>query len=109
MAMLSSSDRKPAAVRELVDRAVAMARSVPEDPFCGLAEPDSIARDWPDLDLDDPREPSAEALIDRARAAEEAAPAVEGVTNSEGAEANWGRTGIVMAASTASPAPTPFP
>lgn len=99
MAMVSSSDRKPDALRELVERAVAMARSVPEDPFCGLADPDRIARDWPDLDLDDPREPSPETLIDRAKAVEEAALAVEGVTNSEGAEANWGRTRIAMAAS----------
>jgi len=99
MAMVSSSDRKPAALKELVERAVAMARNVPEDPFCGLADPDSIARTWPDLDLDDPREPAAETLIEQARIAEETALAVDGVTNSEGAEANWGRVGIVMVGS----------
>ena len=38
-AMVSSSDRSPKALDELVERAVAMARAVPEDPFCGLADP----------------------------------------------------------------------
>ena len=47
----------------------------------------------------DPEEPSAEVLIERARAAEEAALAVEGVTNSEGAEAGWGRSAMALVAS----------
>ena len=93
-AIVSSSDRSPKALGELVERAVAMAKTVPEDPFCGIAEADEIARSWPALDMFDAQEPSAEALIERARAAEEAALAVEGVTNSEGAEAGWGRSEI---------------
>ncbi|MEE8271121.1 MAG: metallopeptidase TldD-related protein [Alphaproteobacteria bacterium] len=99
MAMVSSSDRRPDALAELVDRATAMARSVPEDPHCGLAEPDQLARDVADLDLSDPDEPTAERLIALARTAEEAALAVDGVSNSEGAEAHWSRTEIAMAAS----------
>src|SRR5215831_16916005 len=91
-AVVSSSDRSPEALSELVERAVTMARTVPEDPFCGIADPAEIARDWPSLEMLDPEEPSAEALIERARAAEEAALAVKGVTNSEGAEAGWGRS-----------------
>jgi PmbA protein len=98
-AVVSSSDRSPKALAELVERAVAMARTVPEDPFCGIAEPDDIARDWPVLDMTDPEEPSAEVLIERARAAEEAALAVPGVTNSEGAEAGWGRSQVALVAS----------
>jgi PmbA protein len=47
----------------------------------------------------DPEEPSAEVLIERARAAEEAAMAVPGITNSEGAEAGWGRSAVALAAS----------
>src|SRR3954469_11919062 len=86
-AMGSSSDRTPKMLAELVERTVAMARAVPEDPFCGLADPDQITHDWPALDMVDPEEPSAETLIERARAAEETAMAVTGVTNSEGAEA----------------------
>src|SRR5579863_9389381 len=98
-AVVSSSDRSPAALLELVERALAMARTVPEDPFCGIAEPGDIAGDWPQLDMLDPEEPSAEQLIERARAAEEAALAVAGVTNSEGAEAGWGRSTVALAAS----------
>jgi PmbA protein len=49
--------------------------------------------------MSDPEEPSAEVLIERARAAEEAALAVPGVTNSEGAEAGWGRSRVALAAS----------
>ena len=56
-------------------------------------------QDWPTLDMPDPEEPSAEELIERARAAEEAALAVPGVTNSEGAEAGWGRSRVALAAS----------
>ena len=98
-AVVSSSDRSPNALSELVERAVEMARTVPEDPFCGIADPAEITRDWPALEMSDPEEPSAELLIERARAAEEAALAVAGVTNSEGAEAGWGRSTVALAAS----------
>ncbi len=98
-AVVSSTDRSPAALAELIERAVAMARTVPEDPFCGIADPSEIAQEWPVLDMLDPAEPAAQVLIERARAAEEAALAVSGVTNSEGAEAGWGRSSIVLAAS----------
>ena len=99
MAIVSSSDRRQAALDEIVDRAVAMARAVPEDPYCGIADPDQLATELPDLDLIDPDEPSAETLSDRAREAEEAALAVAGVTNSEGASASFGRSLAVMVAS----------
>src|SRR5579864_2527890 len=98
-AMASSGDRSAKALAELVERTVAMARAVPEDPFCGLADPSEITHQWPTLDMLDPAEPSAEELIERARAAEDAAMAVAGVTNSEGAEAGWGRSRIALVAS----------
>jgi PmbA protein len=99
VAIVSSSDRSDRALKELAERAVAMAKAVPEDPYCGLADPAALATDWPDLDLADPAEPSPETLTERARLAEEAALAVPGVTNSEGAEAAWSRSRIVLAAS----------
>src|SRR5438132_11703583 len=98
-AIVSSTDRSPEALGELVERAVAMARTVPEDPHCGIADPADITSEWPSLAMLDPEEPSAEVLIERARAAEEAALAVAGVTNSEGAEAGWGRSRIALVAS----------
>ncbi|MCB9960222.1 MAG: TldD/PmbA family protein [Rhodospirillaceae bacterium] len=98
MAMVASSDHAPDALDELAARAVAMARVVPEDPFCGLADPDQLARDWLDLDLADPLEPTPDVLVARAAAAEEAGLAVPGVTNSEGAEASYNSTAVATAA-----------
>ena len=97
-AIVSSADRSEAALAELAERAVAMAREVPEDPHCGLAEPDQIAKALPKLDSSDPEELTAPTLVDWARRAEDAARAVEGVTNSEGAEAAWGKSRVAMAA-----------
>src|SRR3984885_15840292 len=55
-AMVSSSDRAPATLDELVERAVAMARAIPEDPFCGLADPGEITKVWATLNILDPAE-----------------------------------------------------
>ncbi len=98
-AIVSSSDRSARAIAELIERAVAMAKVAPEDPFCGLADAADLARDIPDLDLYDPVEPTPETLVERARAAEETALAVPGITNSEGAEAGWGCSRVALAAS----------
>jgi len=98
-AFVSSTDFAPAALRTLANRAVDMARAVPEDPVCGIAPEELLARSWPDLDLADKSRPSARALLAMAAEAEDAARAVKGVTNSEGAEASWGRTSVMLAAS----------
>lgn len=98
-ASVSSTDLNAATLAELAARAVAMAREAPEDPWCGLADPSELAREIPDLDTCDPEEPSPETLRERAAAAEDAARAVPGVTNSEGAEASWSRTAVALAAS----------
>jgi PmbA protein len=98
-AIVSSTDFSSKALDELAARAVAMAKVVPEDPFCGIADPSEITTRVPDLDLCDPEEPSTETLIERVRTAEAAARAVPGVTNSEGAEASWGRSKVALAAS----------
>jgi PmbA protein len=97
-AIVSSTTIDPTRFADLAARAVAMARVVPEDPFGGLADTAAPPREI-DLDLEDPAEPSAEALIARAAAAEDAALAVAGVTNSEGAEAGFGRTEAVLVTS----------
>jgi len=98
-ASVSSTELTPSAIAALAERAVAMARAVPEDEFCGLAEPGEIAKTVPAIDMFDPEEPSTEVLIERARAAEDAARAVPGVTNSEGGDASWGSSRIWLAAS----------
>jgi len=98
-AVVSSSDASPQALDELVERAIAMAKAVPEDAYCGLADPDQLATDIPDLDEFDPSEPSADDMIDMARACEDAARAVSGISNSEGAEVNFGKSSVHLAAS----------
>ncbi len=98
-AVVSSTDLSPEALDELVERAVAMARVAPEDPFAGLAEPGETARRIPEIDMFDPSEPSPERLADRAAAAEDAALAVAGVTNSEGGEAAWSANRVALLAS----------
>ena len=96
-AIVSSTSIDPANFAQLAERAVAMARIVPEDPYSELLEAPPPAPG--SLDLDEPGEPTPEALIARAAAAEEAALAVPGITNSEGAEAGWSRTEIALATS----------
>ncbi len=98
-AFVSTTDFSAAALKALAERVVDMARAVPEDPTCGIAPKELLATKWPDLDLDDRRRPSAKALVDLASEAEDAARAVKGVTNSEGAEAGWGRTTILLVTS----------
>ncbi|MCH7932021.1 MAG: TldD/PmbA family protein, partial [Proteobacteria bacterium] len=97
-AVVSTTDVSREALGELVERALAMAGAVPEDPYCGLAESDRLATDIADLDLCDADEPAPEALVERAARAEDAARAVAGVTNSEGAEAGWSHADIALAA-----------
>jgi len=82
---------------ELAARAVAMARVSPEDPFQGLADRDRLARTVRDLDLFDATIVPADELRAAALAAEEAALAVQGVTNSGGSSASAGLGGLVLA------------
>ncbi|MBC7102474.1 MAG: TldD/PmbA family protein [Parvibaculum sp.] len=99
-ASVSSTDLSEAALGPMIERAVAMARVAPDDPWCGLADPGFLARDWPDLDIEDKTpQPSAEALAAVAAEAEEAALAVPGVTNSSGAGASFGRSGVALVTS----------
>jgi PmbA protein len=85
--------------KALAERAVAMARVSPEDPFQGLADPALLATSVRDLDLFDPTAVSAERLREDALAAEEAALGVAGVTNSGGSGASAGVGGMVLATS----------
>ncbi len=99
-AVVSSNDLAHEGADALAERAVAMARVAPEDPFAALAEPGLLARERPDLDLLDPDMPSVRTLGERAQAAEAAALAVKGVTKSGGASASAGIGGMVLVTST---------
>ena len=100
-ASVSSSDLSPEALAALVERAAAMAREAPEDPYAGLALEHLLLRGEPvDVDGDDLADPAPAELRQRAATAEDAARAVTGVTNSEGAGASASRTTIALATST---------
>ncbi|OYV41509.1 MAG: modulator protein [Acidocella sp. 20-61-6] len=97
-AIVSASSIDPAAFARLAEQAVAMAKVVPEDAFSAIPEAPP-ALDDSALDMNDPVEPSMEVLIARAAAAEEAAMAVPGITNSEGGSAGWSQSSVVLATS----------
>ncbi|MGX7951470.1 TldD/PmbA family protein [Tsuneonella sp. HG249] len=99
-ASVSSADLSPAGIAELAERAVAMARLAPEDPYAGLAPAEALARDpFPDLAIADDAEPSPEALRERALAVEDAARAVSGVANSDGGSATISRAASALVTS----------
>jgi len=97
--VVSSTDHSADAIAEMVNRAVAMAKAAPEDPYCGIADPDQLGTDFTDLDICDPTEPDPDRMVAMAAEAEDAARAVTGVTNSEGAEASWSHANVAVAAS----------
>lgn len=99
-AVVSSSVLDKKTLSDLARRAVQMAKAVPEDPFCGLADPERQATDFPDLDLYDPAEQTTAALLDLALKTEDAALSVPGVTQSDGAAAGVEKSHIIMASST---------
>jgi PmbA protein len=82
----STADLSAKAVAETVEKACDIARYTAEDDCAGLADPEELARDIPDLDLDHPWGLSPEDAVETARACEAAGRAVDSrITNSEGA------------------------
>lgn len=83
----------------LAERAVAMAKVSPEDPYQGLVDASLLSQGTVDLDVFDATELSADQLREAALEAEEAALAIKGVTNSGGSGASAGIGGMVLATS----------
>lgn len=82
----STADLGDAALRETVAKACSIARFTAEDPCAGLADPDTLATDIPDLDLSHPWDLTPERACEIALQCEAAALAVDPrITNSEGA------------------------
>lgn len=101
-ACVSASDTREETLTTMAERAVAMARMAPEDPFIGLADTSQLAqdRDTSVLELFDPtEEPSPAELQDDAARAEAAALGIDGVTKVQSASAAYGRRRIQIAAS----------
>ncbi len=99
-AVVSTSDARPETLTTMAERAVAMAKEAPEDPYAGLASSDQLAKTW-DLDaleLCDPSaEPSPDTLKTDALEAEAAALAVTDVAQVQGAGAGYGHHHIHLA------------
>lgn len=99
-AVVSTSDRRPTSLDDLVERTIAMAKAVPVDKYCGLAPEDKLhSGPFADLDLYDDSDISAEQLTALASEAEDATRAVKGVTNSSGASASASRWAIALVTS----------
>jgi len=100
-ATIASSDLRPSSLKDMAERAVAMAEVAPDDPWCGLADPDQLAKetDAAGLELADPSDaPDPAALQDTALAAESAAAEVAGVSKVQSAGSGWSGTDIWLAA-----------
>jgi len=98
-AIVSSSDLSKNSLDLLITRVVAMAKLAPEDQYCGLAERELLAKNFPDLDIFDATELDMPSLIAAAKQAEDVARSVQGITNSEGAGASCSHSRIVLATS----------
>ena len=96
-AIVSTTDLSEQALSEAAERAVAMAKLAPPDPDAALAEPELYVKHLPELDLFDSAEPPTSWLTERCKEAEDAALAVRGVMNSEGAQAHYGASRISLA------------
>ncbi|MEI6729695.1 MAG: DNA gyrase modulator, partial [Pseudomonadota bacterium] len=98
-ATVSSSDISKQALQEAIERAVAMAKLAPQDEFAGIAPQELLAKQIIDLDLYDKNEPDTTWMQQQCQIAEDAALAVKGVSNSEGADASYGSYNFALATS----------
>jgi PmbA protein len=86
-------------LKTLAERAVAMAKVSPEDPYACLADEEDLARSYPDLELFDATDVPTDDLRQAALEMEQAALDVDGVRNSSGAGASAGMGGLVLVTS----------
>ena len=98
-ACVSSSDISAGSLDMLAQRAVAMAKLAPEDPYCGLAPNERLATDTADLQLFDPTGRTPQELKADAIRLENAALAVKGVAQANNASAGATSSAIFFATS----------
>lgn len=99
-ACVSSSLIDAGALANMADRAVAMAKEAPDDPYLGLADQSELVTEIPDLQLSDPDTPPSPAdLQEIAARAEAAAYEVSGVSKVQATSAGGGEQQIHLAAS----------
>ena len=96
---LSSTNFNKDALIELVESAMSMIKSIPEDEFCGLADKEMLYRGNLDLDLVDNYIPENDLLLESSIEAEDSALSINGVTNSEGASSSYSKNKVFLATS----------
>lgn len=85
----SSNDWSPASIKETVTAACSIARYTGEDEYAGLPEPELLATEFPDLDVNHPWPLDANAALALAMECEDAARSYHSdISNSEGATVN---------------------
>lgn len=100
MAGTSFSDLTDDGARLAVERAIAMARVAPEDPYCGLVEREQLARIIPPVDLYEDMDWDAAVLEAEALEMEAAARAVDGVAMVASSGTSLSASAVVMLTST---------
>lgn len=101
-ASVSASDHSDNTVREMAERAVAMAREAPVDDNLGLADADQLAaeRDAAGLEIsDDQPDPEPDHLQELALRAEAAALSYKAISQIEASNASFSRRSLWLAAS----------
>jgi PmbA protein len=101
-ACVSASDTSDHTIQTMAERAVAMAKEAPEDPYIALATADMLAKNW-DIEalelMDSSDEPDPATLERDAAEAEAAALAVKGVSQVSSSSAGYGRHQFHLATS----------
>ena len=95
----STADLHPESIDKTIEQACAIARHTEEDPCAGLADPARLTREFPDLDLWHPWDLTPQEAIALGVEIEDTGRARTGISNSEGASVQTGRSLSVYATS----------
>ena len=94
IASVSTNETSESALKEVATRAIEMAKITPKDEFGMIADRKTLElfplNDSLSIDSYDQNEPDINLIRSRASEVEDAALNVNGITNSDGADASWG-------------------
>ena len=94
IASVSTNENSESALKEVVARAIDMAKIAPEDEFAMIANKSTLESFSVNNDISiesyDNNEPDIDIIRSRAAEAEDSALSIKGITNSDGADASWG-------------------
>lgn len=98
-AIVSTADLGSDSLNNILERAIAMAKVTPRNPYLFLATKEQMVQEIKDLNLYDSNEPTAASLLALAALAEEYALANNEIKNSEGSSAAYAKNKIYFATS----------